>query len=484
VPARIRRADDAERYRLRDVMRPTPSSPTIFRARRERLLGALGHKPALLPAGAIRSKNYPDNTYPFRAGSHFLYFLGVSIPDAVLLFAESEVTLFAPSPDPSAALWHGPSPGLDELGSVLGIRVRRTAELAARVRDLSSEIATVSPNDDVTANWLSELLGRRIEPRAGARVVDGTPDAALAEALVTVRLSHDESAAAQLRQAAAATALAHAAGMRATQPGLHEADVMAAMVAAIYASGMALSYEPIVTVHGEVLHNQAYGNPIAPGDLLLADVGAETPEGWAGDVTRTWPASGRYSGTQRALYDVVLEAQRLAISLARPKTRYRAIHEATARRMLEGLVHLGIFRGAVDGLVERGAHALFFPHGVGHLLGLDVHDMEDLGDRAGYAQGRTRSARFGDRYLRLDRDLVPGMAVTIEPGFYNVPGILNDATLTAPFRDDLDRNKLLAFGDVRGIRIEDDVLVTDGEPEVLTAAIPKAPSDIEAAMRS
>jgi Xaa-Pro aminopeptidase len=463
-------------------MWPTPSPPAVFRARRERLVAALGQKPALLPAGTIRSKNYPDNTYPFRAGSHFLYFTGASIPDAALLVADSDVTLFAPSPDPSAALWHGPSPGLDELGAALGLRVRPTAELAVRVRDWAGEIATVSPNDDVTADWLSELLGRPVEPRRGARVVDGTPDAVLAEALVALRLSHDEGAVNQLRQAAAATALAHAAGMRATRPGMREAEVMAAMIAAIFSAGMNLSYEPIVTVHGEVLHNQSYTNPIAHGDLLLADVGAETPEGWAGDVTRTWPASGRYSGTQRAIYDVVLDAQRLAISMVRPKTRYRAIHEATSRRILEGLVHLGIFRGDVDGLAERGAHALFLPHGVGHLLGLDVHDMEDLGDRAGYARGRTRPARFGDRYLRLDRDLVPGMAVTIEPGFYNVPGILDDAALTEPFGNDLDRTKLLAFADVRGIRIEDDVMVTEGEPDVLSAAIPKAPSEIERAM--
>jgi len=438
---------------------------------------------ALLPAGSIRSKNYPDNTFPFRAGSHFLYFVGISVPDAALFFADSEVTLYAPSPDASAALWHGPSPGLEELGATLGLRVRPTAELVVRARDLAGEIATVSPNEDVTADWLTNLLGRPVAARRGAHAADGTPDAALADALIAARLCHDEAGISQLRQAAAATALAHAAGMRATRPGLHEADVMAAMIAAIFASGMSLAYEPIVTVHGEVLHNQSYKNAITATDLLLADVGAETPEGWAGDVTRTWPASGRYSATQRALYDVVLEAQRLAISLVLPKTRYRTIHDATARRIVEGLVHLGILRGAVDGLIERGAHALFLPHGVGHLIGLDVHDMEDLGDRAGYATGRTRSTRFGDRYLRLDRDLLPGMAVTIEPGFYNVPAILNDPELTASIGGDLDRGKLQAFADVRGIRIEDDVVVTDAEPEVLSAAIPKAPSEVETAMR-
>jgi Xaa-Pro aminopeptidase len=438
---------------------------------------------ALVPAGTVRSKNYPDNTYPFRAGSHFLYLVGVSLPDAALLFADSDVTLYAPSPDPSAALWHGASPGLDELGTELGIEIRPTAELVVRARDLAGGMATVSPNDDVTADWLSGLLDRKVEPRRGARAAEGTPDAVLADALVALRLTHDEAALDQLRQAAAATRLAHAAGMRATRPGEREATVMAAMVAAIHAAGMGVSYEPIVTVHGEVLHNQTYTNPITSSDLLLADVGAETPEGWAGDVTRTWPASGRFSATQRAIYDVVLDVQRLAVSMVRPGIRYRAIHEAASRRIVEGLVGLGVFRGSVDGLYERGAHALFLPHGIGHLLGLDVHDMEDLGDRAGYAKGRLRSSRFGDRYLRLDRDLAPGMAVTIEPGFYNVPAILNDVALTAPIGGDLDRARLATFADVRGIRIEDDVVVTNGDPEVLSAAIPKAPADVEAAMR-
>ena len=142
-----------------------------------------------------------------------------------------------------------------------------------------------------------------------------------------------------------------------------------------------------------------------------------------------------------------------------------------------------VLRGEVDGLIERGAAALFFPHGIGHLLGLDVHDLEDLGDRAGYAPGRTRSKRFGDTYLRLDRDLVPGMLVTIEPGFYQVPGILHDEALVGPIGKDLDRHALERFRDVRGIRIEDDVLCTDGAPEVLSADCPKRAEELEAIVR-
>jgi Xaa-Pro aminopeptidase len=235
-----------------------------------------------------------------------------------------------------------------------------------------------------------------------------------------------------------------------------------------------------VSVHGEVLHNDSHHNAVAPGDLLLADVGGETPEGWAADITRVWPISGRFSPTQRALYDVVLASQRAAIAAVKPGASYRGVHETAKRVLVEGLVALGIFRGSVDGLLERGAAAVFFPHGVGHLLGLDVHDMEDLGDRAGYAPGRARSTRFGDCFLRLDRELAPGMAVTIEPGFYQVPGILRDETLCGPFVRDgsLSRERLAQFADVRGIRIEDDVLCTPTGPVVLSASIPKAPDDV------
>jgi Xaa-Pro aminopeptidase len=286
-----------------------------------------------------------------------------------------------------------------------------------------------------------------------------------------------------MRASAEASAAAHLAGMRATREAATEAEVAAAMIGELRRRGLGDAYGPIVTVRGEVLHNEHQRNPLSPGDLLLADVGGETPEGWAADITRTWPVSGAFSPTQRAAYDVVLEANQAAIAAARKGVRYRTVHEVAKRTLVAGLCDLGIFRGDVDGLIERGAAALFFPHGVGHLLGLDVHDMEDLGDRAGYAPGRARSPRFGDCYLRLDRDLEPGMAVTIEPGFYQVPAILEDEALTGPLGADLDRAVLARYADVRGIRIEDDVLITDSEPEVLTSAVPKEAAAIEGWMR-
>jgi Xaa-Pro aminopeptidase len=164
--------------------------------------------------------------------------------------------------------------------------------------------------------------------------------------------------------------------------------------------------------------------------------------------------------------------------------RYLDVHRRAGLVLVEGLIALGILRGNAQDLYARGAAALFFPHGVGHLLGMDVHDMEDLGDRAGYAPGRERAHNFGDRYLRLDRDLAPGMCVTIEPGFYQISRILERPSEVGELEGALNRAELARFADVRGIRIEDDVLVTAGEPEVLSSSVPKTIADVEATMRS
>ena len=256
------------------------------------------------------------------------------------------------------------------------------------------------------------------------------------------------------------------------------------MESVIMANGMTCAYGSIVTVQGEVLHNDRYHHPLRSTDLLLADVGAETATGWASDVTRTWATSGKFSPTQRDLYNVVLAAHDACIAAIRPGVEYREIHLLAGHTIAAGLVDLGILHGQPADLVEQDAHALFFPHGVGHLLGLDVHDMEDLGDLAGYAPGRTRSQRFGLGYLRLDRPLQSGMVVTIEPGFYQVPAILQDSERREKYRDVVNWDRLADFRDVRGIRIEDDVLVTESGSEVLTAALPTSVEAIEQWVRS
>ncbi len=441
-------------------------------ARRQRLHEALGpDRPAAIYAGPSRGRNYLANPYPYRATSHFLYLVGRGIEGGLLWLADGEATLFVPPRAADDDLWHGPAEGDAQLAEALGLGVRPLAQLASVRSD--RPVATVPPFDPWDHARLGALIGRD-------DLADEGLDGPLLDALVTLRLQHDGAAITELRRAAQASVEAHRVGLGVTRVGLYERDVCAAMEACLARAGCTTAYGSIVTTHGEVLHQHDHSQVLAAGDLLLADVGAETDTGYAGDVTRTWPVAGRFTTTQRALYDVVLRAQTAAIAGVRPGARYRDVHLAAAREIVAGLVDLGILRGRVDSLIEQGAQALFFPHGIGHLLGLDVHDMEDLGDRAGYAPGRPRATQFGLSYLRLDRELSPGMLVTIEPGFYQVPSLLQDPARVGLSAGVVDRDVLARFADVRGIRIEDDVLVTAAGCEVLTAALPSTASDIEA----
>jgi Xaa-Pro aminopeptidase len=463
----------------------------VFQRRRRQLASHLGTRAAIVFTGTLRGRNYPANTYPYRADSHFLYLVGAALPGAALLVhATSSGTrqeLFVVPNAPDDALWHGTLPEHAAIAKATGVdRVRSIDELPRVIVELGGPagIATLPSLDPHTRNRQRAMFGRPWPDDASPSIRDLHPvDLELADAMIHIRLTHDDHAIESIRTAVEGTTAAHLAGMRVTKPGIFEHDVRAAMERELLARGMEPAYGSIVTVHGEILHNNSYHHRLEPNDLLLADVGAEH-QGWASDVTRTWPVSGKWSATQRAFYDIVLAANEAAISLVRPGVRYRDVHLRASVVLARGLVDEGILKGDPESLVERGAHALLFPHGVGHLLGLDVHDMEDLGDRAGYAAGRTRSGQFGLGYLRLDRDLRPGMIVTIEPGLYIVPAILDDVALTGPFVRDgsLDRERLQRFADVRGIRVEDDVLCTPTEPVVLTAAIPKAADQVAAAV--
>ena len=451
------------------LLQAVPLAETL-RQRRQRLARSIAF-PVILWSGCPCSRNFPANTYPFRASSHFLYFAGLPLSNAAIRLMEGKLELFMDDETPASILWHGPSPTREQVAQQMGADAAfPLAELPAR----AGKAATIAVQDAATRQQQTQLLDRPI-----ATLEPEGIDCQLAEVIVQLRLCHDSGAVAEMRQAAAVSVAAHQAGMAATATASIEAEVRAAMESVIVAHNMTCAYGSIVTIHGEVLHNDRYHHSLRSGDLLLADVGAETATGWAADITRTWPVSGRFSATQRDLYDVVLAAHDACIAAVRPTVEYRDIHLLACQTIAEGLVDLGILRGAAEDLVEQDAHALFFPHGVGHLLGLDVHDMEDLGDRAGYAPNRQRSDRFGLSYLRLDRPLQAGMAVTIEPGFYQVPPILQDPKRRDRYQSMVNWERLEQFADVRGIRIEDDVLVTETGCEVLTSDLPTAASAIE-----
>jgi Xaa-Pro aminopeptidase len=447
------------------------SLPETLQLRRQRLAN-LFDAPVMLWSGVRSSRNFPANTHPFRASSHFLYFTGLPLENAVIYLASGKMTLFVDEATPTIALWHGETPKREEIAAQIGAD---EAYPLSQVKRFTEGVATIAAVDPITRLEQSRLLNRMMTPLDALE----DQDLKLARSIVTLRSTHDEAALAEIRKAIAVTIEAHKAGMAATPTAQREAQIRAAMEGVILSHDMTCAYNSIVTVHGEVLHNEEYHHPVRSTDLVLADVGAETATGWASDLTRTWAASGKFSSTQRALYDVVLQAHDDAIAQVRPGVEYRDIHLLACHTLAEGLVDLGILKGNPADLVEMDAHALFFPHGIGHLLGLDVHDMEDLGDLAGYAANRSRSARFGLGYLRLDRPVQAGMVVTIEPGFYQVPAILNAPERREKYRDIVNWERLVEFSDVRGIRIEDDVWVTAEGAEVLSAALPTDATSIE-----
>ena len=351
---------------------PKPDLASILQSRRRRLAKLIDF-PVLLWSGTAKPRNFTANIYPYRASSHFLYFAGIPLENAAIRIDGEELTLFIDEATPDDILWHGPIPSRDEIAQRIG------AAKARPLRDLeslSTGVALLGEKDETVQSMEKALL------KQGVVLTRHRPEGnrTLERAIVRLRMIQDEGAIATIRKAIKVTVEAHKAGMSATTNARTEAQVRAAMEAVITGHNMSCAYGSIVTIAGEVLHNHRYYNSLSPGDLLLADVGAETFDGWASDITRTWPTSGKFSATQQDLYDIVLAAHDFCIEQLKPGVEYQQIHLIACEIIAAGLVDLGILKGDPTDLVEQDAHALFFPHGVGHLMGLDVHDMEDFGD--------------------------------------------------------------------------------------------------------
>lgn len=440
--------------------------------RRSRLMQKLG-RPVLLMGNGPLPRNLPMNTLPFRQDSNLLYFTGCDLPNAAALITESECTLFLPLPAADDALWHGLLPDAQDLKAHFGVdAVLEAAELVPACSRLDN-LATLAISDPIRNAVTETITGQALQ----FGKVHGDLD--LVDAIIEMRRIKSPLEAQAHRDAARITTRAHCAAMGATRVGGHEREIAALFDGVLAANGCVNGYHSIVTVRGEILHNPSYNNPLQDGDLLLLDGGAELPSGYGADVTRTWPVNGRFSPRQRAAYSAVLEAQKESISLCRKGVRYRDVHLASSKILAQFLVDEGLLRCSAAEAFETGAHALFFPHGVGHFLGLDVHDLEQFGDRPAYPKDRSRDAQFGLSYLRLDMTLEPGHLVTVEPGFYVVDAILDDPAMQDAHKGRLNMEALDAWRGFGGIRIEDDILVGPDEPENLTAGAPRELEAIE-----
>lgn len=455
--------------------------------RRKRFLAGL-ESPVLLMAGGALSRNYPANVFPYRADGTFLYFFQRPEPGSAAFFdpATGKVTLFLAERTVADALWHGAlepfsdvkaRQGVDEVLPVENLETEITKRASGR------QVRSIAVADPKATRRARSITGEELDFDDPKKVGEG----ALLELIAKLRLHKDADELNEIRRLVPVTREAHLLAMKHSKPGVGEQFLKGQVEGAFARAGCTAAYNTILSVRGEVLHNTAYRNTLQAGDIVLLDAGAEgVDSGYCNDVTRDWPVGGRFSDEGKDIYDLVLKAELDAISAVKPGVRYRDLHLRACRVLAEGLVSLGLLDGNPDGLVESGAHAIFFPHGLGHQLGLDVHDLEAFGDRIHYPNGRTRSPQFGTQYLRMDMDLAAGMTFTIEPGLYFVPAILENASLRERFKSQVKwdvASKYLAMNGGRGfggIRIEDDVVCTASGVEVLTESIPKTRKELEA----
>jgi Xaa-Pro aminopeptidase len=268
--------------------------------------------------------------------------------------------------------------------------------------------------------------------------------------------------------------------MKLVRPGINEREIAGVMEGIAIAGGGRLSFPTIFSKNGQTLHNHFQGNRLKAGDIVVNDSGAETAMHYASDITRTFPVSGKFTNIQKEIYQIVLDMQLKAIKAIKPGITYRSVHLESARVLVERFKELGLMKGSVDEAVSQGAHALFFPHGLGHLMGLDVHDMENLGEaHTGYDGKTKRSSQFGLAYLRFGKKMEPGVVLTVEPGIYFIPELIDKWKREKKFKEFINYDKVLKHKSFGGIRIEDDIVVTTKGSKVLGKPIPKTVKEVE-----
>ncbi len=444
---------------------------------------AAGETGILLFVGNVEAPaQYKDNCYKFRQDSSWLYFWGLNEPcmAATVDLESGEEKIFADDVEIGDIIWMGPQPSVASKAALAG--VTQTAPYGTFAETVRGALAKgrkvhyLPPSRYYNTLFLSELLG---VPSTGL-----TPSVPFIKAVIALRLIKEACEVEELDKAGALGQEMHSVGRDSIVPGIIEQEIVGKMEAVTLAKGWGVSFPTILTQHGETLHNHLHDKVVEPGKLMVIDAGAEIESGYASDYTRTYPTGGKFTPKQRDVYQIVYECNEYAFSLTRPGTTYREVHIETMRRMLEGLKALDLVRGNVDDMVTEGIAGLFMPHGLGHNMGLDVHDMEDLGENlVGYDPDQTRARQLGLGSLRMARRLRPGHVITDEPGIYFIPALIDKWKAEGTGKGFVNFDKLRDYYDFGGIRLEDDVLVTaDGARRLGPSRLPIAPADVEAAM--
>ena len=460
-------------------------TPATYRDRRARLSKDIGSGLVLFLGNDEVGMNYSANIYPFRQDSTFLYFWAVDQPGlaAVIDIEAGTETLFGDDLTVADVVWSGPQPAIADRAAQAGVKgTAPSSELADRISAATAKgrpVHFLAPYRGDHTVKIAALTGIAPESIREKRSVP------FHQAVANQRLYKSAEELQEIETAVDVSREMYAAAMHAVRPGKKEHEIVAEIARVVMARGCTYAFPPICSVHGETLHNPFYRNRLSDGDWMVLDSGAETPSHYASDLTRTIPVNGTFSSQQRAIYEAVLRAQMGAIAAVKPGVPYRDIHLGAAKSFANDLTALGLMRGHADEAVAAGAHALFFPHGLGHMMGLDVHDMENIGeDIVGYGPGYERSTQFGLGYLRLARPLEPGFVITVEPGIYFIPALIDQWKAEGRHTAFINYDEVEKYRDARGCRIEDDVVVTATDGRVLGPAIPKTMADVEAACRT
>jgi Xaa-Pro aminopeptidase len=447
---------------------------------REQLKGGL----ILFPGNGESAMNYRGNTYRYRQDSSFLYFFGINKPGfyGICDLDAGEDILFGDDLALDDIIWMGALPGVKELGD--SVAVERTASVSRL-----PEMIRAALQAGRKVRILPPYRGDHLLDLAGIFGVstDGINDFVseeLIRAVVKLRAVKDDYEIAEIEKAVDVAGIMHTTAMKMAFPGNFEYELSGAIEGIALSHGGQISFPVILSMDGQILHNHDHGNELHQGRLVICDAGAETNMCYASDITRTFPVGGRFTTQQKEIYDIVLKANTETIEASLPGRTYREVHLLAARIIATGLKELGIMKGDMEEAVGAGAHALFFPHGLGHMMGLDVHDMEGLGENyVGYTDRITRSEQFGLAYLRMGRELEPGFVMTNEPGCYFIPALIDLWKAEKRFEQFINYNKVETYRGFGGIRIEDDVLITAQGNRVLGTPIPKTTEEVEATMK-
>jgi Xaa-Pro aminopeptidase len=454
----------------------------VYRARRDGLRRQLGPGIALFLGNDESPMNYADNTFRFRQDSSFLYYFGLDTAGlaAIIDLDEGTETLYGPELTVEDFVWTGPLPSLGDRAARAGVeRVMAPARLEedlGRIRQAGRAVHFLPPYRPENKLKLSAWLG--VPPdRASAEA-----SVPFIRAVVEQRSVKSPEEIAEIERAVDVSVDMHLTALRMARPGVTEAEIAAAVHHVARAAGGDLSFPIIATVHGEVLHQHAQTETLKRGGMFLLDAGAETALHYAGDLSTTMPIDAKFTDRQKDVYRIALAAHETAKSALKPGAPHLDVHLAACRTIAEGLKGLGLMKGDLDEAVRRGAHALFFPCGEGHMMGLDVHDMEDLGEvYVGY-DGRPKSTQFGLKSLRLARPLRPGFVVTVEPGIYFIPQLIDQWRGENRFPEFIDYDRVETYKGFGGLRNEEDVLITPDGHRVLGRKKPLTIEEVESAV--